>query len=206
MDTLQRATEVLSSAERALAAAARDAAETGDYDAAGYLIELARAVKGLGASARDRLPRGLDGATVRTAGVEAAAPSCGEPARIPRTRPRKGEYPKFLREEESLVKVGWSPSEKAEYEHKSHKRVLMALADAAAKAGARGKRFTMDRVLPLVNPADETRFPDYQVYLCLAWLRALGLLVQHGRKGYSLSSRVPMEPLIERHWMNLPSR
>jgi hypothetical protein len=125
-----------------------------------------------------------------------------------RAKVKKNKYPAFLRQGDDLVKIGWSPSEKTEYEHKSPKRVLPLLASAIAKTGANGRRFTMDRIIPLLDPdpAHGRRIPDYQVYLCLAWFRDLGFVIQHGRQGYSLASKAPMEPLLEAHWANLPVR
>ena len=105
-----------------------------------------------------------------------------------------------------MVKIGWSPSEKAEYEHKCPKKVLSLLGSALAKAGASGKRVAMNRVIPLLDPADSKRIPDYQVYLCLAWLRELGFVIQHGRQGYSLASKAPIGPAIETSWADLPVR
>lgn len=207
MDTVQRTVEILTTAEKALAEAASDVAHAGQYDAASFLIELARAVSSLSVEARGRLAP-----EVTDARVEAKAPRASVVSDLSRVaqplgrQRKKASYPMFLREGESLVKVGWSRSEKSEYEHKSPKKVLPILAEVIAKAGARGKRFSMDRVLPLMDPDDGTRVPDYQVYLCLAWFRTLGFLIQHGRQGYSLASKAPVVPLLETHWLSLPSR
>lgn len=208
MDTIQRTIVILNSAEKALATLATDAAKAGDYDAAGSLIELARVVNGLGASARQRMDLSRAERPAEAPARADETPMLPEVTRAPQPRggPKKGTYPIFLREGDNLVKVGWSPSDKTEYEHKSPKKVLPHLAAAITKAGANGKRFSMARVLPLVDPVDGAAVPDYQAYLCLAWFRALGFLVQHGRKGYSLASKAPVGPLIETHWASLPSR
>jgi len=205
MDIIQRTEAIFRTAERELAEVASEAAKDGSYDAAGSLIEMARTLSQLAASTKQRLDGGVP--KVAPPDVDQGSLTRGQAGRtgVPRARARKGDYPKFLREGQSLVKIGWSRSEKTEYEHKSPQKVLPILAAAVTRAGARGKRFSMDRVLPLVD-GDETKIPDYQAYLCLGWFKELGFLVQHGRQGYSLASGAPIEPLIEAHWANLPSR
>jgi len=206
MDTIQRIIAILAAAEKALADAANDAARGGQYDAASLLIELASALKTLSLDARERLAPRAIGAQVDGKATAHDPISESGPAARSGTRLKKLSYPKFLREGDSLVKVGWSRSKKSEYEHKCPRKVLPILADAIGKAGARGRRFPMERILPLTDPAEGTRIPDYQVYLCLAWFRALGFLIQHGRQGYSLASKAPVEPLLDSHWASLPSR
>jgi hypothetical protein len=207
MDTLQRTVNILKESEAALAALAGDAAREASYDTAACLIDLAKDVADLASKARAHLDPAAKSMGQPVDGSQSKAPAIKTAARSAiKDRPKKGEYPKFLREGNYLVKLGWSPSEKSEYEHKSPKEILLLLAAAVSKIGTNGRRFSMEKVLPLVNPADNSHVPDYQAYLCLAWLKALGFLNQHGRQGYSLTTRAPIEPLIETHWTALPPR
>ena len=203
MDTIQEISEILGSAERSLATLASDVMKESNYGAAALLIDLAKQVKALAEKARQSLDR-------ETVPAPATAEKCGGTAGPPalhgRRQPKKGEYPKFLREGDSLIKVGWSRSGKAEYEHKAPKKVLALLTAAIGQAAANGKRFTISKVVPLVDPADHSDVPEYQVYAAVAWLRAVGVLKQHGRQGYTLSAKPPFEPLLENHWGELPSR
>jgi hypothetical protein len=207
MDTLQRTVSILRESEEALATLAGDAAKEARYDVAACLIDLAKDVADLASKARAHLDPSAKSPGQPAEGLQSAAPAIRTSARSPiKGRPKKAEYPKFLREGNSLVKVGWSPSEKSEYEHKSPKEILLVLTAAVSKIGINGRRFSMEKVLPLVNPADNSHVPDYQAYLCLAWLKTLGFLTQHGRQGYSLTTRAPIEPLVETHWAALPPR
>jgi hypothetical protein len=168
MNTLQKAIDVLAGAERSLAELASQAAKETNYDLANELIDLAREVGRLGVAARQGLPSAVGAATADTGVVarEGPPPARGVPLTSrTRGRPKKGEYPKFLREGDTLVKIAWSPSEKAQYEHKSPKKVLPLLAAAISKVGSNGKRFTMQSVLPLVDALDAAKIPDYQAYL-----------------------------------------
>ncbi len=196
MNTLQRSKDVLFTAEQTLAALASEAAKSSEYDSANLLIELARELNVLA----KRVERGLQGGS-----LFASSNPIIDGFSAKTRKAKKKSYPMFFRQGDDLVKIGWSPSEKSEYEHKSPKKVLLLLAAAISKAGTNGKRFAMDRILPLQD-TEGTPIPDYQVYLSLAWFRELGFVVQHGRQGYSLASKAPIEPLLETHWASLPGR
>jgi hypothetical protein len=207
MDTLQRTVTILTDSEAALAALAGDAAKEGSYDAAAFLIDLAKDVANLASKARAQLDPQARTSSEQSADLRNAGPTITPVVSSPiKGRPKKEQYPKFLREGNNLVKIGWSKSWKAEYEHKSPRKTLPLLILAFSKFGSNGRRFSMNKVLPLVDPTDSSRVPDYQAYLCLAWLKNLGFLTQHGRQGYSLTTRAPIEPLIETHWAALPAR
>jgi hypothetical protein len=190
-----------------MATLAGEAAKEASYDAAACLIDLAKDVADLASKARAHLDPAARASGQPAQNVQNTATTLKTTSPSPiKSRPKRGEYPKFLREGDNLVKLGWSPSEKAEYEHKSPKKIIPLLIAAISKMGSNGRRFSMDKVLPLADLTEGSRVPDYQVYLCLAWLKTLGFLTQHGRQGYSLTTRAPIEPLIETHWAALPPR
>ena len=76
---------------------------------------------------------------------------------------------------------------------------------AVKQAGTRGKAFTSDDVLPqLKDPTDGSPVPPYQGYLALAWLRYLGLIDQHGRRGgYTVIPGKQLDVSIESAWSAL---
>lgn len=126
--------------------------------------------------------------TTPTPGIKGTpvTPGAYAGAKVSRSSKKAAAYPKFFRDDESLVKVGWSKSEGAEYEHKCSRRVLDTLATECAKIAGPGKRFVMDKLLPLRDPASGTELPGYQAYVALAFLKYSGLVQQHGRSGYSI--------------------
>jgi hypothetical protein len=119
---------------------------------------------------------------------------------------QKGQYPTFLREGDALVKIGWSKSDKSTYEHRAPRRAIELLVAALSHVGASGQRFTMEDLLPLRDPQDQSDVPSYQAYLVLAWLRKENLIVQHGRQGYSLPPNADLADACEERWQALTVR
>src|SRR3990170_3751503 len=159
MDTAKQARQVLSVAEQKLRELVGVAAAAGDYASAEQLMAWARTV---GELAQE--PTSTD--------VLTAAPASSPPpsaARRPRRTPAKGEYPRFVRRGDYLVKIGWSKTDRKEYEHKAPRRVIDALADAIARRSNKGKIFTAEDVFPLRDPQDGSDIPGYQAYVALAW-------------------------------------
>jgi hypothetical protein len=113
----------------------------------------------------------------------------------------KGHYPRFVVEGDTLVKIGWSRSSKSEYQHKAPRAVVGLVVARFMKAGGGKRRVTVDQVLK-TSASDGTPLPDYQVYLCLAWLRAIGAVAQHGRKGYTANSG-DLVGLVDSEWKKL---
>jgi hypothetical protein len=202
MNIIQRTENLLAETERNLAGLANEAGAARDYDQAASLIELARRIKQLGEQFRGTAPKVAEAPNPLDALMKLHPVADGK---VPiRSRNKLGQYPRFVREGDNLVKIGWSKSQKAEYEHKSPKRLLAVLSESLRSAN--GKRIMMDKVLPLKDLVSGYAFPDYQSYVCLAWLRSAGLVIQHGRQGYSLPKGIELEKSAEALWAGLPTR
>ncbi len=202
MSIIQRTESLLAETERNLVGLANEAGAARDYDQATSLIEFARKIKQLGEQFR-----GPASKVVEAPNPLGSLMKLGPAAEIKvpiRSRNKLGQYPRFVREGDNLVKIGWSKSQRAEYEHKSPKRLLPVLCESLTSAN--GKRIMMDKVLPLKDPATGSVFPDYQSYVCLAWLKLGGLVIQHGRQGYSLPKGIELEKSVETLWANLLNR
>lgn len=63
--------------------------------------------------------------------------------------------------------------------------MLAQLAATLDQHMTNGTVVSMDGVLPL-SADDGSEIPDYQSYLCLAWLRSIGVVDQQGKEGYVL--------------------
>lgn len=181
---------ILRVAEDGLAGLAAEAGAQRAYADAAALLEAARRVQQIGEQtlleSSDMMPPVEAANTTTTPAPASAKRSLAVDRPAAARKPKKADYPKFFRDGDSLVKVGWSKSEGAEYEHKCPKRVLDALVREFARVAGPGKRFVMANLLPLRDPAGGEELPGYQAYVGLAFLRQAGLVQQHGRSGYSI--------------------
>jgi hypothetical protein len=183
------------------------AAAAGDYEAivriAGWAKVLAGMISEAGLNQTEEASISVAQPPIPgTASFTAGSPAAATAAR----RPRAKDYPEFFRNGATLVKIGWSKSQKAEYEHKAPLAVLQELAKTLVSAGAKRGRFAMESLLPLKSSADGSEIPSYQTYLCLAWLRAQGLVLQHGRQGYSIKPNTDLVAKAQERFEQLPEQ
>jgi len=220
MDTAKRARAVLAEAERKLRDLAGQAAGAGQYDLTVRIATLAKALAAMagdfdkvgqsGASTTDTTARArghivVEGLTKLSSAISSCAddqPRLAGNGRSRRT-PQKGEYPKFVRRGDHLVKVAWSKRQRAEYQHKTPRRVAELLAAAIAKRAANGRLFTSEDIFPLKDPLDGSEIPSYQAYAALAWFRAAGLVRPHGRRGYTAKNPSHLSELLVSAWERL---
>lgn len=196
MDLIERGRQVLIQAEMLLRAVIADAATTGEPEELGLLVgwlhDLQQVVT----------------ASAAPTGRADVAPQSNRTAVVPQSSPpriKKGDYPKFFRQGELILKVGYSKKSRAEYEHKAPRPAVAAMVPALVKAGTNRKRFTVDDLTP-IKTANGTEVPDYQLYLAIGWLKSCGLIVQHGRQGYSLTRTPDLGAAVEAAWTQLAER
>lgn len=106
-----------------------------------------------------------------------------EKARPKSMSTKNTSYPKFIKDGERLVKVGWSKKNRKEYEHRVPFSVAMYFARYLVESVDPGKLFQVDEILP-VSDAEGHEIPSYQVYVTLAWLISKGSVEKKGRDGY----------------------
>lgn len=134
-------------------------------------------------------------------GSPSSSPSAPIAATIKTLSPTSG-FPRFEREGNRLVKIGWSKKDKATYEHKTPVSAVMAVSDAMA---AKNGKFEMDQVLP-VKDAEQSDVPSYQAYIVLAWLRHEGVVQRNGNDGYSANRSMLNHDVITKKLNMLPRR
>lgn len=115
---------------------------------------------------------------------------------------KKADYPKFFRDRDELVKIGWSKKQKAEYRHKAPWEVVLTVARALQEKGSIGEKFNFDELLP-IRTTSGLEVPSYQAYLVLAWLRKENLILQHGRRGYTVGTDQDLVNQTQKHWSRL---
>jgi hypothetical protein len=210
MDCDPRALEIIATAEKGLADLAASAASERDYGRAAELLAVAQRVANAlqpcepppGMPPLVRFPNPGEQIT----GVVGAQSRAHNRTRQPslKTGPSVG-YPKFNRDDTTLVKIGWSKTDRGPYEHRSPREILDRLISRIGEVASGRRRFTTDDLLPLYND-DSSELPSYQCYLCLAWLVAAGLIERHGRQGYTVHAPADLKQSVEVAWNELPAR
>jgi hypothetical protein len=201
MEIDPRAQGIIEGAEKAIAALAAEAMAKLDYPKANSLSALAQRVGNTLRITAKPDGQGVGGpgnSPQQAKAHESAANSTGK--RVP-----PGQYPRFKKEDDTLVKIGWSKSDRATYEHRSPRDILDRLVTRIVEVGSSGERFTTEQILPLLDERNN-ELPSYQVYLCLAWLVMAGLLERHGRQGYTVAANTDLRDTVEAKWKELPHR
>lgn len=188
---------------------AAEALATGDYATARMGMELAESI------ADQRTRAGLDHATPSGA---SPTPKPRKPAKTAAAaKPRKSKlktvrsisggkaYPKFAREDDKLIKIGWSKRTKTEYQHKAPRSAVDAFIAHLLKHTKADRIFKIDDLLPAPDPTNQGDLPAYQAYLVLAWLRSMGTVDKHGRDGYSVKPALLSDKSLAQAWKQLPS-
>lgn len=202
MSIQSRASSVLNEAEGKLRQLAAEAASSGDYAA---IVKVAAWAKAVGDLVRSASPESRQNPTGTPRKLGRGAKKSGAASRSTAPSETKA-YPRFYRRGDQLFRVAWSKRDKKEYLHKSPRSAISALVSALAKVGREGRVFSTDELLPLTSADDGAEIPNYQTYVCIAWLKHTGLIEQHGRQGYSIPQLAQLEGSVESMWQSLPQQ
>lgn len=115
-------------------------------------------------------------------------------------------YPRFLRQNNQLVRIAWSKRDRKEYRHKVPYSVLKLLTTAMADKGRDGRVFSTEELLPIHDSEQSEPVPNYQAYVGISLLKQTGLIDQHGRQGYSIPRIEEFRNTVEAVWTKLPNK
>lgn len=150
----------------------------------------------------------LAGDTGNGAAPKPAAKASPRPVARPATKNKakpKNAYPRFERDGEKLIKIGWSKKAREEYEHRAPRLAVLAFAEHIGRVTFKGKKFLVEDLLPVCDAIGE-EIPSYQVYLTLAWLRQIGVVEKNGRDGYVRIADPLDGSVFDTLWDELPLR
>lgn len=192
MDTLDSARRILEEAEAKLRGLVSEAARDGRYEDVLTVTEWAKRVGNL--AGRESGVAGPSRAAGNDRDSESHGVENGNPA----------GYPRFHRDRDFVIKVSRSKRNGTEYEHRAPKEVLASLLAGLSRGGARKRPIAIESLIPM-HSRQNAPIPNYQVYVALAFLRERGVVEQHGRQGYRLtSSSTDTLELAEKLWRQLP--
>ncbi len=205
MGELDRAIEILVEAEESLSALMREDLEHQWYDDVAAVADVAQRFSDFIRSLEGPRPKTEEASTItrrrRRKKKRATKSSASSGTRRPTTAQR-ASYPRFRRDGDRLVKVGWSRKRRQEYEHRTPIHVVWTFATAVRKRDQSGP-FTMDDLLPLVGD-DGKDLPSYQAYLALAWMRNAGVITKNGRDGYRADTDRLDKATVSALWDSVP--
>jgi hypothetical protein len=198
-----RVSSTIRKAEQEICGLIAEAATSGEYDVVSRLSGIARRLSELAEEAAHK-PLAVGGTP--------APPRSGMKLRAiatpvvvtARKTSRKEGYPRFEKSRDVLVKVGWSKKERSEYVHKAPKAGVDAVVRRVVDLGKGARMFTTEDLLPVKLGSGGDELPEYQAYLCLAWLRDIGAVEQHGREGYSVFGE-DLVGTVNKAWESLPA-
>jgi hypothetical protein len=127
--------------------------------------------------------------------------------RVPRHAPRakrKSAFPRFERDADTLVKVGWSKKNRASYQHRAPKETVLAFLRHLTASVQGDSVFAVEDLMPVPDFEHGGEVPAYRVYLAMAWLRHLGIVKKTGRNGYVLNRQVADLETLLKSWAELP--
>ena len=206
MDTLCRAVQICQEAEQAIRELMQGTIREGEYRDLPTLARIGEQMTQIAAKlAQNRELTPPPAGDVREAKGRRRPTARRSAGSQVRARSIRRDYPKFRRDGDNLIKIGWSKSRKSEYEHRAPRRVAAAVLQAASTMNAKAPVFTVNDLLRLADSTDHAEIPGYQVYLAMAWLRKEGIVRQHGREGYSLLVKGDLDKLLEDRWNVLSS-
>lgn len=222
MDTIQAAQNVIRDAEAALRDLISKALSEQRYGDVKQIADLADRVSqllssnGIHLSVAAAPSRAIE--TSATEGGAIARPPPAESRKIGappkrhkaaaktnrRTRAMSG-YPKFVRDEDRLVKIGWSKKNSREYEHRVPREAVLAFLHHLDGNVDEAKVFDIEGLLPVQDDAGED-IPGYQIYVVIAWLREAGVIEKKGRDGYVIRDKSVLSGELNDLWESLRAR
>lgn len=211
MDLVENAVALLIETERSLRQLMAEGVESGGYAAVGQIASMAERLAMLKNSVTqpsDALtPTLLEVNGMKTDAEEVPSPPASHSKRSVRRKSGavRQSYPRFERDGDKLVKIGWSDRDQRGYEHRAPRAIVFQVCEALGRRSARGRRFSMEEVLPELSHFKEP-VPSYQGYLTLAWLRSEGVINRDGKDGYRVKNGALSAERVEKLWESLTER
>ena len=206
MDTTEKVVEVLSEAEDKLAAVLRQAVEGRAYEEVAAVAAISNRLADLIDEVQGHRPLPSADSQDGSSKPRNKPPSKKRQGKEPFSKGRHrqpGGYPRFARDGDRLVKIGWSKKEGMEYEHRAPRTAVRGVASTLRSTGER--EFSMDDLLPITDQ-DGEEIPSYQAYLVLAWFRSWGAVQKASRGGYLCHGERLVAGEVDAAWDGMSSR
>ena len=211
-DYVERASGIVEEAEAGIQDLIGAAAKEGLYETLQLLVDLATSLSSVRMGTVSGAAPDVNRKGTQANGGKSDGPYRGKEgggARQNLSASRTGSnpnlYPSFVRDDESLLKVGQTRQGTSTYEHRAPKTVVVGVAHRVVSVARKaGRPFKASALSNVHGHEDGKRIPGYQIYLCLAWLKREGLIKQRGRQGYMVPELDSFISGVEQAWEQLP--
>ena len=200
------ADRVIEDAVKAIGDVASKALRAGDYGAAADIARMLEALSAaVATSSHTQAPSEPQPTreSPKPSKVTARRGNGGSKGSAAKRKASSREYPRFERDGDKLVKIGWSKKAREEYEHRASIGVAECLLAAIGQKHQPGELFAAVDILPLKD-GHGGAVPDYQSYLALKWLHSEGVVTKHGRDRYAIEPGHLDDDTLKRLWAGLP--
>lgn len=196
----------------------REAVDSADYEEATELASLAARLQSIVVGGRESTralnavsrTRPIDVAVAPRPSVdgEHSAASISPPSAVPAQNSEC--YPRYELHAGDLVKIGWSLKNQSEYEHTVPRFVIPFFVEVLLDISKKKRLFSMDdigrRTQELASSKKAASLPSYQLYAVIGWMKEVGFVVYHGRRGYALANNGTLREDIKSALEMLPDR
>lgn len=189
----ERVAALLDDLDVALRRLANDAIARGEYAIASSATRTLQCTAELSSHLRGDMEETIPGGPRQ--GVPDRTPSAIRSKALTADSNARSQYPVYAREDDHVVKIGWSSKNDEEYLHRAPRASIAATCSRISSVAREKSRLTREDI-GLVEAPDQEAVPDYQIYVVLGWLRWAGLVRRHGRRGYS----IPNPRDFDRSW------
>lgn len=204
MDTIHEGRRVLTEAEASLRKLMEQALKRQRYSEVQELASWAHAISRIGEiGATNDVVAPTKPMEQRDAELKERKP---EKPGLSQTGNSESQYPRFEKENDKLVKVGWSKKNRQAYEHRAPIQAVQNVVRELVHKVPAGQLFAVDAFMPVMDSSNGGEIPAYQVYMTLAWLRELGVVAKKGRDGYMLQKGAMITSDFNRLWSQLKER
>lgn len=186
MSTIDSAKKIITACEHSLRDLLSEAAKEGDYSSLSAIAHWAKSISAL-------IDTSFPVASPKRSNRDSEKTSKERPLKV------KTQYPYFKRSNDSLYKIGWSKKSKNEYRHNISYETVVDIVKHFMKEMQTENIYATEDLLPVTDRTGQ-EIPSYQVYICIAWLKEIGLLSQNGRQGYSMSNPRNTMDIVEKAW------
>lgn len=188
--------EILNKTESEIQEVIIEAAQAGDYRS----VDMARATAVNIKNLRTQISNPSSKAEIRPAKSGTRIEK-----KVSTKKRKKSDYPKFKVKNETLIRIGWSKTQRREYTHKAQRFVFEKTVQAMVALSQSGAGpFTAEQIIEHIDSIESEAIPSYKIYVVIGLLKQTNCIKQVGRDGYIIPQDLVKK--ADEKWVELSNR